>query len=189
MEGHQAASRIQDTTRKQMYWGNMENDSYATVKYSLSGTSTRGTRYNQQNHLKLFSASGPLQSIAMDVWLPLTKTDSENKVLVVMTDIYSKIARDVPTVKTTESHIESRFLDNWICAYGIPRYILSDHGSQFVSKLFTVLRGFFGCKKLETKVCHSQTNLQPERNNGTIAVLFLHYVAEHQSEWDTFYSR
>lgn len=96
-------------------------------------------------------------------------------------DLYSKVTRALPTFNTTSSYIASIFFANWISTYGIPRYLLSENGPQFLSKFFKALCGYFVFNELDTTACHPHTNGHTERYNKTISARILHYVAEHQS--------
>jgi hypothetical protein len=63
-------------------------------------------------------------------------TKSGNKYLVVFGDRYSKAMRVVafPNI-TTETQARAFVLD-WVAVYGIPLLLLTDNGTQFISKFF-----------------------------------------------------
>ena len=47
---------------------------------------------------------------------------------------------------TTATDIANILINEVICRYGIPSYILSDHGPQFVSQLFNDVWASLGIK-------------------------------------------
>lgn len=84
----------------------------------------------------------------MDVLGPLPKTESGTQFVVAMMDRFSKFTREIPATERTASHIASVFLYHLVFLHGIPQFILSDNGPQFLYKFFSALCGFLGCEKL-----------------------------------------
>lgn len=62
------------------------------------------------------------------------------------------------------------------------KYILTDNGTQIVSKFFATMCPLLGIRHLESTAYHPQTNCQAERVKKTILLCFRHYDAEHQKE-------
>ncbi|CAM1330054.1 Uncharacterised protein r2_g3914 [Pycnogonum litorale] len=73
-------------------------------------------------------------------------------------------------------------LDVVICQYGLPRFILSDNGSQFFSSLFKSLCQLMEVKRINTSVNHPQTNLT-ERINKILGVKISIYVGNNHLDW------
>lgn len=65
--------------------------------------------------------------------------------------------------KTTASHVEDAFGDNWIIPFGIPNFLLSYNGPNFVSRFFASIWGFLRLKHLTKSTYYRQTNGQTER--------------------------
>lgn len=103
-----------------------------------------------------------------------------------MTDCYSKLARTVPCSRTSVTHMSKLFSDHWILSCVIPAYILSDNGSQFVSKFIRATCGFPGAKPL-TRTAHCpQTNSQDERYDRTLVGRLRPFASVKQDIWDAF---
>jgi hypothetical protein len=81
-----------------------------------------------------------------------------------------------------------RFATIGFYAYGAPRYVLTDNGSQFTAKFFPAACRKLGIDKVFTTAYHPQTNGQVERFNRTIINSLRGYVAERQSDWDEYTS-
>ena len=186
LAGHPGARRMYDTMRCEFYWPHMANDVYETVQRCESCAATRGTQYTKQKHLRLFPANGPLEFVAMDILGPLPKTKQGNQFVVVLTDRYSKLTRAIPTGKTTATTVATIFVDHWVIPYGIPNYVLTDNGPQFVAKFFASVCLALGVKHVTTTAYHPRTNGQTERFNRTIVTRLRHYVGEHQDDWDLY---
>ena len=104
----------------------------------------------------------------------------------VITDRYSKLARAVPLDTSNTDTVADAFLGMWIYPYGVPDYLLTDNGSQFISEFFERICAALGTTHLRTTAYHPATNGQAERYNRTLAQRLRHYVSEHQDDWDDF---
>ena len=124
----------------------------------------------------------------MDILGPLPKTDHGNRFLLVITDRFSKLTRTVPLRTITAMVVAKAFCESWVFAYGAPRYVLTDNGTQFNAKFFLAVCRELGIEKLFTTAYHPQTNGQVERYNRTIVNALRGYVSERQNTWDEYTS-
>lgn len=60
-----------------------------------------------------------------------------------MTDLYLKLTKVVPTTETNYTTVSCIFLEHWVPKYCFPSKLLTDHNRRFVSKLFLA-----GCNTL-----------------------------------------
>ncbi|MCP4493950.1 MAG: transposase family protein, partial [Gammaproteobacteria bacterium] len=74
----------------------------------------------------------------------------------------------------------SRFFAN----FGLPRELLTDRGSAFISLLFHKLEELYKIKHLFTTSCHPQTDGMVERANKTIITALAKLLAEYGGEWE-----
>ena len=184
--GHPGGTRMYETIRKEYYWRSMANDIFQAAKDCRSCAKVRGTRGNKQHLMELFPAVDPLAFVAMDIVGPFVKTQNGHTNVLVITDRFSKIARAIPLKKTTAAEVAAAFLENWICPYGMPEYLLTDNGPQFVARTFEFLTVMLGVVHVRTTAYHPQTNGQAERYNRTLVTRLVHYVSEHQNDWDQY---
>ena len=73
---------------------------------------------------------------------------------------WETFATMVDTSAETSAHT---FLTSWCCTYGIPKKILTDRGTNFVSNIFRNLAEFLGAKLSHTCAYRPQSNGQNER--------------------------
>ena len=138
------------------------------------------------NRLRLFPATGPLKSLAIDILGPLPKTKTGKRFLLVITDRFSKLTQVVALRTITAYTVAVAFCESWVFKYGVPRTLLSDNGPQFNAKFFHSTCRVRGITNLYTSAYHPQTNAQVERYNRTIASMLRNYVGEHQDDWDVY---
>lgn len=84
------------------------------IVMDCSSCSRNGVDSIPMQHLKLFLAVCLLQFIAMNILGMLSKKTSGKQYSVIMTDRNLKVARSVPTSKTSAQLIVIGFYDNWI---------------------------------------------------------------------------
>ena len=136
--------------------------------------------------MKLFPATKPLEFVAIDILGPLTRSRNGYRLLVVITDRFSKLTRTVPLRSVTALLVAMAFCDNWAYPYGPPAYLLSDSGGQFASKYFQSICRILGIRNLFSTAYHPQANGQVERFNRTLLSGLRQYVAEHQKDWPQY---
>ncbi len=88
----------------------------------------------------------------------------------------------IPDIKAET--VAKAFVEKIICRFGVPREILTDCGTQFLSKLFTEICTILGIKKLKTTPYHPSANGIIERFHKTIKTMISHYVDDHHDSWD-----
>ena len=100
----------------------------------------------------------PWSSVSMDFITDLPPSKSCDSILVVV-DRLTKMAHFIPCKKTSSSEDTARlFLDNIYRFHGLPDDIVSDRGTQFVSKFW---RSLFEILKVDIKLSlafHRQTD-------------------------------
>ena len=68
--------------------------------------------------------------------------------------------------------------------HGIPRTIVSDRDSKFLSHLWRVLWGKLGTKVLFSTTCHPQTDSQTEVVNRTLGTMLRAIVGRNLKTWE-----
>jgi transposase InsO family protein len=124
----------------------------------------------------------------MDILGPLPRSKHGNRVLLVISDHYSKVTKTIPLRTVTALSIARAFCDHCGYVYGPPVSLLTDNGPQFTAKFFQAVFGKLGIQKVFTTAYHPQTNGQVERYDRTIFASLRGYVAARQDDWDDYTS-
>lgn len=82
-----------------------------------------------------------------------------------MTDRHPKLLRALPTAQTSATHVSNILLEHWSIPFGIPSYVLTDDGPQFVIKRFAAIYKYLGVKYVTETAYFLQTDGQIERND------------------------
>ncbi len=75
-------------------------------------------------------------------------------------------------------------LFSMISRVGIPKEILTDQGTAFMSRTIRELYGLLGIKSVRTSVYHPQTDGLVERFNRTLKTMIRKFVHEDAENWD-----
>lgn len=186
LAGHPGGRKLYMSIRRHMYWPALSVDCYATVRRCPTCAKNRIKLRSKSNPLKLFPASGPLESVAIDIFGPLLKTGKGNEYLLVISDRFTKLTKTVPIKSTGAGEVARAFTHEWVFNYGPPKELLADNGKCFTGRFFQDVCRILNVVNQFTTTYHPQTNGQVERYNRTLKAAIKSYLDEHPTDWDLY---
>jgi len=115
------------------------------------------------------------------VELPLS---SRHDAVMTVVDLVLKWAHFIPTHMTvTVKGAVWLFLHQVWKLHGLPKYVVSDCGPQFVARFTRELYRLLGIKLASSTAWHPQTNGQTERVNQELDQYLWLFVNEQQDNW------
>lgn len=128
-------------------------------------------------------ANFPWQYISVDILGPLPRSKNGFCYLLVVSDYFSKYCLLHPMKKATTSVI-TKFIENQVfLVFGAPQIVMTDNGSQFVSRSFKLLCEEYGAQIWYNAKYHAQVNAV-ERVNRVIGAAIRSYIKEDHRDWD-----
>jgi transposase InsO family protein len=109
-----------------------------------------------------------------------------NKFLIVAIDTFTKWVEVEPIGRITKENIV-KFLHGIVMRFDVPNQLISDNGTQFISKKFENFCVTYRIKHPQSSVNHPMTNENVERANGIIQegikTLIFDRVKAYDKKW------
>ena len=112
----------------------------------------------------------PFQKIRMDVVGPLPRSRTGNRFVLVVVDYATRYPEAIPLRMVDAEQVAETLMD-FLSSVGIPVEIITDHGSNFMSKLLKEIYHLMGVKPICTSPYHPQTDGLVEWFNQTLKVM------------------
>ncbi len=125
----------------------------------------------------------PWEMLGINFMGPFPRSTSGNVYLVVFVDYYTHWVKLYPLRKATAETVSRVLTQEILTRWGVPDFILSDQGSQFVSAVFKATCATWNLRQKLTSAYHPQTNLT-ERINRTLKTMIASYVDNNHKHWD-----
>lgn len=122
----------------------------------------------------------------MNILRPVLKTKQGYQFVVVMTDCYLQLTKEISTSKTNDVTVACIFQEHCVANYGILSQTPTEHGPQFPSKLFVALCTSSRVNNVSITKYNSQINVWAEYFNSTLILRLYQYVPDHQTEGHTY---
>ncbi|KAL5007617.1 hypothetical protein ScPMuIL_016423, partial [Solemya velum] len=125
----------------------------------------------------------PFSRIAIDFVGPLPLTERKNRYILVCVD-YATRYPEAFALCNQNAETVAECLVSLFSRVGVPKEILSDQGSNFMSDLMKELCRLLSIKKLSSTPYHPQTNGLVEKFNGTLKTMLKTYAMSESRNWD-----
>lgn len=130
------------------------------------------------------TSTKPFEKIFLDIVGPLITTDMGNTYILTIQCDLTKFSLGKALPNHTANTVAEAFVTSFVCIHGIPDTILTDQGTDFLSKTFTEVCKLLKINKIKTSGYHPQSNGSLERSHRTLAEYLRHYVDKGLNNWD-----
>ena len=135
--GHLGFQKTYDRITEKIFWINMHHEIKDYCQACHCCSLGKSSPHRRKAPLQPLSVpSEPFDRISMDVIGPLKRTHNGNQYILVMIDALTKWPEAMAIPNQTAETIAKMFVENIICRHGMPKALLTDRGTNFVSKLF-----------------------------------------------------
>jgi len=129
----------------------------------------------------------PFKRVAVHLVGPIAPVpDQGNRYILTMVDYATRYPEATP-LKSIEAETVAEALVTMFSSVGVPQKLLSDQGSQFLSRVMKVSR-LLSLNLLVTTPYHPMCNGLVERFNGTLKMMLRRMCAERPKDWDRYLS-
>ena len=125
----------------------------------------------------------PFERIAMDLVGPLLKSTRGHQHILVIMDYATRYPEAIP-LRNTSAKTIAKELFQVVTRVGLPKEILTDQGTPFMSRVTRELCKLLKVTQLRTSVYHPQTDGLVERFNKTLKQMLRKVVDKDGKNWD-----
>lgn len=184
LAGHFGVHKTVDLLREHFYWPKMITDVQKIIERCATCQRAKST-FHKGLYTPLPVPDIPWESVSMDFIVGLPRTQRGKDAIMVVVDRFSKMAHFLPCHKTNDAlYVADLYFREIVKLHGIPRSIVSDRDSKFLSHFWRTLWKFVGTKLLFSTSHHPQTDGQTEVTNRTLGNLLRGLVSRTQKDWD-----
>ena len=171
------------TLFQKYWWPGMLSD---IERYNKSCTECQQAASKQPRKapLKPLDAPRPWHTVGVDITEPGVITAKGNRYILVFIDLFTKYCVAVPIPDQRAETVAKAFFERIICVFGSPERLLSDRGSNFLSKIMEATRSLFMVKGVFTSSYHPETDGQTERMNQTLMRCLKFLTNDKHDNWD-----
>ena len=183
--GHMGVYKTYNRLRQYYYWPGLYQ---SVVKYVSECDTCMATKHVTASPLGLMNTpkkcSRPFEYISWDLHGPLTLTKDKNRYILLITCCFSKYCIILPLREASSAAMIPLIKEKLFMVHGIPRVILSDNGTPFVSKqMKSFLQSYKIPQIFNTPFYTPQINTV-ERYNRTLNTMLSAYAKNNQKTWD-----
>jgi transposase InsO family protein len=120
----------------------------------------------------------------MDFVGPLPETARGHRFLLTFIDTFSNWAEAIPVPDSTSAALAEAMYESLICRHGVPNFILTDRGRQFVGNMNTNFMTLLGVKHLRTTAYSPNANGICERMHRYIGQQLRTLSNTELNDWD-----
>jgi len=137
------------------------------------------------NPSKTLTNLQPGDFISSDILGPFPISVKGNRFVIVVTDLLTRYVICAAIPDSTAYTVAEFFVNHVICTFGAFRFLLTDNGKCYQSKLLQQVAKYIGFDQGFTNPYTPECNAVTERFNKTLAEMLSHFVPESpMTEWD-----
>ena len=181
--GHTGQQKTLFRLKARVFWESMRKDVY---NYVIACPACQQFKYNNapmSSPMQLHVVAEPWHTIGIDIMGPFPATQRKKRFLLVIVDYFTRWIELFPLHSTTSTQIADILTNEVFTRYGLPKFILSDNGPQFVSNMFKSFCETLGIDQKLTANYHPQSNMT-ERVNRTLKPMIAIYAKQQPHSWD-----
>lgn len=129
-------------------------------------------------------AIGPFTKWGIDFTTCHPTSTLGHKYTIVVVDYFTKWVEAIPTFANDEKMTTIFMFNHIIARFGVPKEIVSNHGSHFQNSMMIELSTILGFKQEHLLSYYPQANVQVEAMNKTLKHMLQKMVNKNRSNWN-----
>lgn len=182
MAGHLGKKKTVRKLTTHFWWPGLSRDVAAWCRECAACQRGNNSKRAKAPLMPLPAVDQPWRRVAIDIVGPLERSHTGNKYILTIMDFSTRYPEAVP-LKKTDADTVADALCQTFSRFGLPDELLSDRGSNFLSKVVTALLDMLKIVHLRTSPYHPQSNGMLERFHGTLKAM-IRKTCPEPKEWD-----
>ena len=182
LAGHGGSHRTLLRIRSRYFWRTMLKDVETYVKSCLECQRFKPKNQISKNALITRPLTRRFETLSVDLVGPLPKSKEGYTVILVVKDPATRWVELIPLETGTAENCATALTNEVFFRYGVPRNVISDNGTQFISSLMQCLSLAMGFEQIVTPVAHPQAN-PVERKNRDLKTMIAIQVCGNHRDW------
>ncbi|KAL1203462.1 RNA-directed DNA polymerase-like protein [Cardamine amara subsp. amara] len=181
--GHFGRDKTLSVVMEHFFWPHLKRDVERFCSKCITCLKAKSRSHPYGLYMPLPIPHLPWVDISMDFVLGLPQVNHKDSIFVVV-DRFSKMAHFIACNKTNDAtQTADLFFKEVVRLHGVPRIIVSDRDTKFLSHFWKTLWKKLGTKLLFSTTCHPQTDGQTEVVNRTLSTLLRATVGKNLRNW------
>ncbi|XP_057543321.1 uncharacterized protein LOC130821549 [Amaranthus tricolor] len=184
LAGHFGIQKTLDMLAKHFYWPKMLGTVGKIILRCEPCIKAKIT-FHRGEYKPLPIAQRPWEHVSMDFIVALPRTQRGKDAVMVVVDRFSKMSHFIACNKVNDANqIAKLYFAEIVRLHGVPRTIVSDRDSKFLSSFWSTLWRLLNTKLLYSTSHHPQTDGQTEVTNKTLGSILRTLVKKNLRDWD-----
>ena len=186
LAGHFATERTYQAIRLRYYWPGMYTDIERYCRSCVPCQKAKRQIHVPKPELKPLPRGTLFSRWHVDLMGPLTTSTEGHQYILLFIEAFSRWPEIIPIKDSKAATIAKHLYEDIIVRFGAPDVLLSDRGSNFLSRVVQEVCKIFEITRVHTSAYHPQTNAACERTNSTLAQALRTLCEKKEKEWHKF---
>ena len=185
LAGHFGVDKTYELVSESFFWPSLRKDVLHIVQRCTTCHKAKTTLQPHGKYLPLPIPNAPWEDVSLDFVVGLPRTPTRKDSILVVVDRFSKMAHFIACHTTNDaSHVANLYFAHIVKLHGIPKSMVSDRDTKFLSHFWLTLWRKLGTKLKFSTTSHPQTDGQTEVTNRTLGTLLRALATKTPSKWE-----
>lgn len=185
--GHAGVNRMLNNIKRYYYWPNMSHDVIKYVKKCAHCQYNKHTnKYIKEPMTITSTPDTSFQRISLDIVGPLDVDNYNYKYVLTIQCELSKFVEAYPLERKDTESVSRAFVNNFILRYGVPKDIITDQGTEFMSSVFSEICRLLGVNKLHSTAYHHETIGALENTHKSLGAYLRIQCSNNSTDWSSW---
>jgi hypothetical protein len=180
--GHYGIEHTLQKIRRKFYWPSMGASVTQHVKQCLACQRYKASNLKPAGLLQTPVLQQRFEVLAINLFGPLPPGPNDEKWILIVEDYATRWVEIFPLTTATAQECANKLIDEIFLRYGLPRRLISDNGTQFISGIMQYVNYCLDIDQKFTPVYHSSAN-PVERKNRDMKTQLAMYLGNDHTRW------